>query len=105
MRPLRFNIDAQQITKDPECDFSNLVSGSRNYLKAYFTFSKEWDDCTLVASFWRGNKEHAVLIRNNTCDIPTEVLTGATFFVSVTGQRNDYRITTNRVLIRQEVRR
>lgn len=104
MRVLTFNVNAQRLTKDSHCDFSGLVAGSRNYLKASFSFSPEWDDCVLVASFWCHGKEHAVVIKDNMCDIPSEALTGVTFAVSVTGQRGDYRITTNRVLIRQEVR-
>ena len=105
MRLLNFNVDAQQLSKDPNCDFNNLVAGTRNYLRAHFTFSPEWRDCVKVASFWRGSKEHAVLLQNDECEIDPEALTGMTFAVTVTGQRGDYRITTNRVLIRQGVSR
>lgn len=103
MRVLEFNVDAQHIYKDPDCDFTDIVAGSKNYLHAHFTFSPEWDDCILVASFWRGGKEHARLLENGTCDIPPEVLTGRTFGVSVIGQRGDYLITTDRIIVRQEV--
>lgn len=105
MRLLKFNVNAQIIQKDPGCDFSNVVAGTQNYLRAQFTFSPEWHDCILVASFWRGKNEHAMLIRNGECDIPQEVLVGPTFRISVTGQRGDYRITTNKTLVRQEVSR
>ena len=105
MRTLKFNVDIQHICKDPSCDFTNIVAGTQNYLQAHFTFSPEWHDCTLVASFWRGKKEYAVLIQDGVCDIPPEVLVGRTFGVSVIGQRDDYRITTNRISIRQEVSR
>lgn len=105
MRLLKFNVNAQQIQKDPTCDFNNIVAGTEGYLRAQFTFSPEWRDCVIVASFWRGTKEHAKVIQNGACDIPTEVLTGPTFRVSVIGQRGDYRITTNKTLIRQEVPR
>lgn len=105
MRLLMFNVDSQHITKDPDCDFAGLVAGTRNYLKAYFSFSQEWDGCDLVASFWRGSKEHAVRIVNGACEIPPEALVGRTFKVSVTGQKGDYRITTNRTLVCQEVNR
>lgn len=103
MRSLKFIVNAQTIAKDPTCDFSKIVAGSKGYLKAQFTFSKEWQDCILAASFWRGDKEYAVLINNNECDIPSEALTGATFKVSVTGKKGDYRIPTNKVSVRQEV--
>lgn len=105
MRLLMFNVDSQHITRDPECDFTGLVAGTRNYLKACFSFSQEWDGCVLVASFWRGGREHAVRIIDGACEIPPEVLSGMTFSVSVTGQKGDYRITTNRVTVRQEVNR
>lgn len=103
MRYLRFIINGQQIQMDPACDFTGIVAGSRGYLKAHFTFTQEWDGCILVASFMRGGSECAVQIINGECDIPSEVLTGATFKVSVMGQRNNYRILTNTVTIRQEV--
>lgn len=102
MRVLSFNVGSQQISKDPQCDFKGLVAGTQKYLQARFSFSPEWQDCILVASFWRGNNEHAVLIKDNVCEIPSEVLTGRAFSVSVTGQRGDYRITTNKVYVRQE---
>ena len=103
MRLLMFNVDSQHITKDPNCDFTGLVAGTRNYLKACFSFSQEWDGCQLVASFWRGDKEHAAFIEDGVCEIPPEALTGMVFKVSVTGQKGSYRITTNRVSVRQEV--
>lgn len=103
MRLLKFNVYAQRLFADPECDFSNIIAGTEGYLQAHFTFSSEWDNCVKVASFWRGEKEHAVLIENGKCDIPTEVLTGPTFRVSVIGQSDAYRITTNRLLVRQGV--
>lgn len=105
MRSLKFVVNAQQISKDPECDFSGLVAGTKNYLKAYFTFSEEWKECKLAVSFWRGRKEYAYSLENGSCIIPPEVLTGATFSISVTGQKGNYRITTNRVTVRQEVSR
>jgi hypothetical protein len=105
MRTLKFNVDVQRIQKDPDCDFTNIVAGTQNYLQAYFTFSPEWHDCVLVASFWRGEKEHAVLIEDGKCEIPPEVLVGRTFGLSVIGQREDYCITTNRIKVRQEVSR
>lgn len=103
MRLLKFNVNTQLIQKDPDCDFEHIVAGTQNYLRAQFTFSPEWHDCLLVASFWRGKDEYAVLIKDGECDIPSEVLNGPTFRVSVTGQRGHFRITTNKVLVRQEV--
>ena len=103
MRLLKFNVNAQRIQKDPACDFSNIAPGSKGYLRAQFTFSHEWHDCTIVASFWRGKDEHAVFVTDGVCDIPTEALVGPTYRVSLIGRRGDYEITTNKLLVRQEV--
>ena len=103
MRLLEFNVNAQRIEKDPNCNFNGIVAGTSGYLRAHFTFSSEWDNCIKVARFWRGGKEHAVRLQDDERDIPPEVLTGITFGVSVIGQGIDYRIPTNRVLVRQEV--
>lgn len=103
MRVLKFNVNAQRLKKDPNCDFANIVAGTSGYLKAHFTFSSEWDNSIKVARFWRSGKEYAVELRDDECYIPTEALTGMTFGVSVLGQYATHRITTNRVLIRQEV--
>ena len=105
MRSLMFKVNAQKIVRDPECDFTGIVAGTKGYLKAKFIFTEEWNGCILVASFWKGSEEHAVRIVNNECDIPPEALTGATFKVSVTGKRRDFLIKTNRVLVVQEVNR
>lgn len=105
MRLLKFNVNAQHILKDPNCDFTNIVAGTKGYLRAQFTFSPEWQDCVMVASFWRGQEEHAEFIINGECMIPEEALVGPTFRVSVVGQRGYYRITTDKVLVRQEVSR
>lgn len=104
MRSLMFKVNGQKIERDPKCDFSGIVAGTEGYLKAKFTFSEEWNDCILVASFWKG-AEYAVRIVNNECDIPSEALTGATFKVSVVGKRRGLFINTNKVTVVQEVNR
>ena len=105
MRLLKVNVDAQHIQKDPNCDFSGIVAGSKDYLRAHFTFSPEWQDCIIVACFWRGTKEYAVILNNNECMIPEEALVGPTFRVSVVGQNGATRVPTDKVIVRQEVSR
>jgi hypothetical protein len=106
LRILKFEISGQQLVKDPTCDFSHIVSGSKNYLLAHFSFSEEWNDCIKVASFWRGNQEHATLLNEDgNCIIPAEALVGTTFAVTVIGKNRNLEIPTNRVVVRQEVRR
>lgn len=105
-RILEFEITAQRMIKKRDCNFSNIIAGTIGYLKAKFYFSQEeWGGCKKAASFWIDGQEHAVLLdENNTCIIPHEVLVGDKFLVSVTGLRSSYKITTNQVKVKQEVR-
>ena len=105
MRLLKFNVNGQTIAKDPECDFKNLVAGSRNYLKAYFNLPESWQNCPVAVSFWRGSAEHAFLLKDNACNVPDEVLDFPTFRISLTCQKGSSLIKTNKILVRQEVPR
>ena len=104
-RILEFDVDAQRLMKRRSCDFSNIVAGSAGYLKAKFYFSQdEWRDCRKAASFWLNDQESAVILdESNTCLIPKEVLVGDKFKVSLTGVKPDYKITTNKTKVKQEV--
>ena len=105
MRKLEFNVDRQRITKNSNCDFSGIVAGSQNYLKAKFYFSPEWEQCeTKIARFWNNGEEHAVFVAaDNTCMIPNEALTSDNFSVSVIGVNTSYRIGPNKSKVKQEV--
>lgn len=105
MRMLEFNVDKQQLTKTPGCDFGNLVAGSVGYLYAKFYFQEDWDKCsTKIARFWIGNQEYArCLDDNGCCEIPNEVLTMNKFGVSVIGAAPGYKIETNKIYVRQVV--
>lgn len=104
-RILEFDVNKQRLTKKRDCNFANIVAGSVGYLKAKFYFSQdEWRDCRKAVSFWKDEEEYAVLLNeNDECLIPSEALTGEKFLVSVTGARSDYRITTNKTKVKQEV--
>lgn len=106
MRTLDFIVDGQGLVKDPECDFTKIVAGTKGYLRAHFTFDGSgWRGCRKVASFWIADKEYATLLdKDNTCYIPPEVLGEKYFRVSVTGGKDDgYMIKTNKVKVKQEV--
>lgn len=107
MRVLEFEVKKQRVLKKQGCDFSCIVSGSVGYLLAKFHFSEEWDKCEKkVASFWLDDEEHAGFIdKDGYCSIPQWALVGEEFGVSVTGAGKDYRLTTNRIKIKQEVNR
>lgn len=103
MRVLEFIVNGQIITKNPSCDFENLVPGTKGYLYAHFTFSHEWNGAVKAVSFWRGNKECSPQLLNDgcSCAISPDALTGSSFGVSIIGKKGDQVIPTNRVEVKQ----
>lgn len=103
MRELRFKVSGQKIYKDSSCDFSGIISGTENYLLAKFVFGNDWNGASKVAVFSRLNEEHPVKIIDSKCIIPKEALTWLNFKVRVVGKKNGVKITTNNVIVEQEV--
>ena len=104
MRTLKFIIAAQAIIKDPDCDFTGIVAGTEGYLRAEFSVSQEWAGCRMAAVFSCMRKEYPQPIKNGSCVIPAEALEWDNFGVRVVGQRENYRITTDEVKVKQERR-
>lgn len=102
MRTLEFIITGQKIAKNPDCDFSGIVAGTEGYLQAEFLFSEEWAGCRMAAVFSSLGKEYPRPVTEGKCVIPAEALEWDNFGVRVVGQRENYRITTNEIKIRQE---
>lgn len=101
MRNLNFKVTKQILEKVG--DFSGLVSGTVGYLTATFEFSEEWDGCLVAASFFdRTGKEYPALIEKGRCEIPEEVLTYKHFRLKLVGIKNNYKITTNEIKVKQE---
>lgn len=98
MKVLSFNIVEQTITRDPLCDFSGLVAGSRGYIHARFHFSADWAGCKKVAVF----SGHPVPLVHNSCEIPAEALTGTSVQVRVLGRRPGFAISTGTVAFPQK---
>ena len=106
MRTLKFIVNGQIITQDPSCDFSGLVPGSDGYLKAEFSFSKEWDGCVKAAAFYsRLGKEYdpQMLKDGKSCVIPAEALSKKIFKVQIQGRntKTNQSLTTNKVVVNQ----
>lgn len=105
MRTLKFNTVEQTLRKNPNCDFSDLVSGTEGYLNAEFDFSSEWFGCKKAAVFTSTTgSNYPVPIVNNHCDIPKEVLTDYYFKVHVVGIKDDYKLVTNDIRVNQKRR-
>ncbi|MBS1320393.1 MAG: hypothetical protein HP046_10830, partial [Parabacteroides sp.] len=73
------------------------AEGTREYLKAEFSFSEEWDGMTKMA-FFRGadGENHPKLLEDDTCTVPAEALTApGRVGVSVSGTLGETVITTD----------
>lgn len=103
MRILKFKVENQKIYQDPSCDFTGLVKGTSGYLKAFFSFSPEWNGCKIAASFWRMDKEYPILVQNGQCEIPSKALAWDYFGGSVTGIKDNgkFIITSDKITIPQ----
>lgn len=105
MRTLNFIVTGQTISLDPNCDFSGLVPGTKGYIQAEFSFSKEWDGCVKVAAFFSnlGEEYEPKIIDNKlTCIIPSEALRKSIFKVQVIGQKYELKLCTNKVVVYQK---
>lgn len=73
------------------------AEGTREYLRAEFDFSEEWDGMTKTA-FFRGadGENHPKLLEDDTCIVPTEALAApGRVGVSVSGTLGETVITTD----------
>lgn len=105
MRTLKFKVDGQTISLDPKCNFEGLIPGTEGYLRAEFSFSKEWENYLKVAAFYSKlgiEYEPQVLNKKNVCTIPLEALKNRTFKVQIVGQKGDYKLLTNKVEVIQK---
>ena len=104
MRTLRFLVDGEIIKQDPDCDFSGLFLDKNSEIFAKFIFSSEWNDKIKVAAFWSmldREYEPQALDDENTCVIPSEVFTRASFKIQVLGIGGRERLTTNKLVVLQ----
>ena len=73
-----------------------IASESKDYLKVNFSFSKDWDGYAKTAVFRNANKEKTigVILENNECMVPYEIIHENGFSISVYGLKGSSRITT-----------
>lgn len=73
------------------------AEGTREYLRAEFSFSEEWDGLTKTAFFRGANgNTYSQLLENDACTVPAEVLTApGRVWVSVSGTLGETVITTD----------
>lgn len=72
------------------------AEGTREYLKAEFSFSEEWDGMTKTAFFRGAGNTYSQLLENDACTVPAKVLTApGRVGVSVSGTLGETIITTD----------
>lgn len=101
MRTLKFKIDGQRIKKDPECDFSGLITGSKGYLECEFEFTRDWAGLAKAAIFETGDYVKYQPLVNNRCNVPDEVTDSTKIHVHVFGKDNTMVLSTNTAVILQ----
>ena len=103
MRTLRFIVDGQTVKQDPTCDFSGLFLSKNSGVCAEFIFSSEWNDKIKVAAFWSmlDREYEPQALDNNTCIIPAEAFSKASFKIQVLGIGGHERLTTNKLVVLQ----
>ena len=96
---LSFSVTNQSLTR---LGSFRPVEETVNYLTCLFTFNTtDWDNTTKTAVFELTTDlgvvgtSYIVLLTNNSCVVPTEVLQTGTLNISVFGVNTNYRITTD----------
>ena len=102
MRTLKFDVDGQLIRKNENCDFTGIVSNTKGYYEAAFTFSKEWEHLDKVAVFRTRTANKFVPLFNSKCEIPDVITEATTYWVSVCGVKGNTTLTTSEVPVLQK---
>lgn len=105
MRVLRFIVEDQVVTPDPQCEeFGKLILGGGD-IRLDFYFSKEWRERIKVAAFYSamGKEYESQVIKNGrSCMVPAEALEKREFKVQIYGRTSDSGVyKTNKLTVRQ----
>lgn len=88
---IKFNIQKQHI----QTDRKSLVKGTVNVYECEFTFDEEWDGFVKTAVFINEEINKQVMIVDDKCSIPWEVLSHTGYlYVGVYGVKDDMRYPT-----------
>ena len=94
---LTFSVNNQTLTRT---DSIGIIGETVGQFTASFTFNDWWDDCDKTAQFSKLGKVYEILLTDDSCVIPWEVLTGGVFYVTVYATQGAQKIkTTNEVAV------
>lgn len=98
---LEFNVNHQLLIR---VDDNKPVEKSQRYLRVKFNFSDDWNPLTKYAYFLKNKSRESdtvmVLIENNQCYVPSEVIKDGNFTIHLVGLGSDKEVvTTNKAKI------
>lgn len=105
-RTLIYDVDGQEIKENSKCSFDGIVSGTKGYICLQFHFSDEWKDMVKVlqaSNEYNFEAEHCKSIKNDCCMLPDEVTDQNVIYLRVIGKRDNRRMITKTIYLRQEV--
>ena len=102
VRTLEFVIDGQRLKKDPNCNFSGIVAGSKGYLTCHFTFSSEWKGLNKAVIFKDGDKKIYEPIKYDACKVPDEITDSSRIHIQIAGKDDAMFLQTNDAVIIQK---
>lgn len=77
---LEFNVEHQHLER---IDDNVIASDSKNYLIANFIFSEDWNGLVKTALFRKNGHSYGVILENDSCVVPWEVIKPGTTYVSL----------------------
>lgn len=89
---LTFEVNKQIITRT---DNNVAIADSVDFLTATFSFSEEWENCSKTVIFRFCHTVKSLVLENDSCIVPWEVIKSGGFEVSVIGVYGSVLITTN----------
>ena len=93
-RTINYKVEQQVLSTTD--DLKDIYEGSNHYLELLFEFDENWDDCAKVIVYVMDNGEWPILLTNNRCSVPCNVIQNRFIRFYLVGKRSDgYRITTN----------
>lgn len=91
---LTFDVNKQILKRT---DNNVAIADSVDFLTATFTFSEEWENCSKTVIFRFCHTVKSLILENDSCIVPWEVIKSGGFDISVMGVYGSVLITTNMV--------
>lgn len=92
---LRFTVKHDILKKDLTTPFNEMHVGSLVSYIAEFKMDESWNGYSCIACFANSRKQAFVPIISGKAEIPNDILSDKKFSVSVIGQKNGKRLSTN----------